>query len=352
MEKAEFGKYFTNIFQDGFIMLSIGIGHDLGLFKVMCEAKEPISSEEVAKKLDLKERYTREWLSTMVAASIIKQDRDSNLYTVPEQYKDIILTNMGFAPALFAMGMRSKAVKEAFKKDGPYGISYHDEHASEFLHWLNSYRALMCDETVDKKIIPLLDQQGVVSRLKSGIKVLDLGCGAGNYVTTMAQRFPKSTFIGLDYSEAGIKHGNKHKQEKGLTNVTFTQGDAHNLPDEWAESFDYVFVYDVLHDLPNPHKALGQIYKVLKKDGFFSLIELGFHSNPVDNADDKGAALYYAASTFICLQSSMSGEPHIGYGACWGRESIEKALLDANFKINGKSSLIEIDEEAFFLCTK
>jgi hypothetical protein len=61
----------------------------------------------------------------MVAASIIKQDRDSNLYTVPEQYKDIIMTNMGFAPALFAMGMRSKAVKEAFKNDGPYGKSIH-----------------------------------------------------------------------------------------------------------------------------------------------------------------------------------------------------------------------------------
>jgi ubiquinone/menaquinone biosynthesis C-methylase UbiE len=111
-------------------------------------------------------------------------------------------------------------------------------------------------------------------------------------------------------------------------------------------------VYDVLHDLPNPHKALGQIYKVLKKDGFFSLIEIGFHSNPVDNADDKGAALYYGVSTFICLQSSMSEEPHIGYGACWGKEKMEKALLDANFKINAKSSLINIDKKAFFFCTK
>ena len=57
MDKEEFGKYFTRIFQDGMIMLSVAIGHDLGLFKVLCEAKEPISVEEVAGKLDLKERY-------------------------------------------------------------------------------------------------------------------------------------------------------------------------------------------------------------------------------------------------------------------------------------------------------
>ena len=56
MDKAEFGKYFTSIYQNGMIMLSVGLGHDLGLFKVMCEAKKPISVEEVASTLNLKER--------------------------------------------------------------------------------------------------------------------------------------------------------------------------------------------------------------------------------------------------------------------------------------------------------
>ena len=38
------------------IMLSVGLGHDLGLFKVMCEAKKPVSVKEVASTLNLKER--------------------------------------------------------------------------------------------------------------------------------------------------------------------------------------------------------------------------------------------------------------------------------------------------------
>lgn len=187
---------------------------------------------------------------------------------------------------------------------------------------------------------------------ESGIKVLDVGCGSGNYTNVLAQRFPNSMFTGLDYSQVAIQKANRIKGEKGLTNITFTTGDAHSLPDDWTESFDFVFVYDVLHDLPDPHKALGQIYKVLKNDGCFSLIEIGFHSNPVDNAGDKSAAMYYSASSFICLQSSMSVPPHIGYGACWGRENIEKALTDAGFQVGGTSSIIVIGTKAFFLCTK
>lgn len=56
MEKQEFSKYITNIYQNGCVMLAIGLGHDLGLFKVMCEAQKPLSVAEVAESLNLKER--------------------------------------------------------------------------------------------------------------------------------------------------------------------------------------------------------------------------------------------------------------------------------------------------------
>lgn len=187
---------------------------------------------------------------------------------------------------------------------------------------------------------------------ESGIKVLDVGCGTGNYSNVLAQRFPNSTFIGLEYAEYAIETANQTKERNGLTNLTFTKGDAHCLPDEWAKTFDMVFVYGVLHDLPNPFKALEQIYKVLKDDGCFSLVEIGFHSNPVDNAGNSGAAMYYTLSSFICLPSSMTEEPHVGYGACWGMEEIEKALLEASFKIEGTTPIVVLGAKQFFFCTK
>lgn len=184
---------------------------------------------------------------------------------------------------------------------------------------------------------------------ETGIKVLEVGCGVGTFINILADRFPKSTFTGMDYSNKALRLANTAKEQNGITNLTYTQGDAHCLPDDWTKTFDMVYMYDVLHDLPNPFKALEQIYKVLKDNGCFSLVDFGgFHSNPVDNVGNADAAMNYAGSAFICLPSSMTEEPHIGYGACWGGEEIEKSL--ANFKIQGTSSLGE--GRVFFCCRK
>jgi ubiquinone/menaquinone biosynthesis C-methylase UbiE len=180
--------------------------------------------------------------------------------------------------------------------------------------------------------------------------VLDFGCGSGNYANVLAQRFPNSTFVGLDISARAIEIANATKEKKGLENITFINGDLHDLESKWNASFDMVFVNDVLHDLPNPFKALEIIHSVLKDDGFLSLFEIDVHSNPEDNAGDKGAAMCYACSQFICLPSSMTEEPHIGYGACWGTEEIEKAVTHANFKIQGNTEVI--GTKAIFVCRK
>lgn len=183
--------------------------------------------------------------------------------------------------------------------------------------------------------------------------VLDLGCGPGNYSCALAERFPKSTFIGLDYSSKAVQIATGIQKEKGLKNVSFVEGDAHNLPTKWTEYFDMVFVYDVLHDIPDPLTCLEQIHKVMKVDGCFSLVDMGFHSDPLDNAGDMKASMFYTISTYICLASSLTEEPHIGYGAMWGVEEIEKVLLSKNFKILGKGgSLSLIGKKVFFFCAK
>lgn len=182
--------------------------------------------------------------------------------------------------------------------------------------------------------------------------MLDLGCGSGNYTNALAEIFPNSTFIGLDYSSKAVELANETKKEKNLKNITFVEGDGHNLPAEWTGYFDMVFVYDTLHDMPDPFKCLEQIHRVIKDDGCFSLVDMGFHSDPIDNVGDPKAAIYYTLSMYVCLTSSLTGEPHIGYGAMWGVEEIEKALKSKKFKIEGKGSLSLIGTKAFFYCTK
>ena len=126
------------------------------------------------------------------------------------------------------------------------------------------------------------------------------------------------------------------------------KGDVEKLQDSFNEKVDYVFMYDVLHDLPKPLKALEEIYKILKEDGSFTLIDGSAHSNAIDNIGDNDAILNYGFSLFVCLPASMQSEPYVGYGTCWGMEEMEKALNDAKYKV---SSVIK-GAYVYYHCTK
>ena len=181
---------------------------------------------------------------------------------------------------------------------------------------------------------------------ESGISVLDIGCGTASISQGLANRFPKSQFLGIEYDDFALEIASKNTRD--LANITVMKGDVENLQDFYDNQFDFIFMYDVIHDLPRPHKALEEIYKVLKKDGSFTMVDCGFHSNPLDNVGSKTASMYYAIGMFICLPASMQSEPHIGYGPCWGIEEMEKALKKAKFDI---SNVVK-DNHVYFHCTK
>ena len=61
--------------------------------------------------------------------------------------------------------------------------------------------------------LPALD--GVVDRLKRGARVADIGCGHGASTILMAQAFPKSTFIGMDYHDQSIATARSARRRSG-----------------------------------------------------------------------------------------------------------------------------------------
>ena len=57
MEKKEFSKFLSDVYSHGTLMSAIGLGHDLGLFRVFYDTDQPLSLQEIATKTDLKERF-------------------------------------------------------------------------------------------------------------------------------------------------------------------------------------------------------------------------------------------------------------------------------------------------------
>ena len=151
---------------------------------------------------------------------------------------------------------------------------------------------------------------------ESGINALDIGCGEASLIIGLAKRFPNTRFTGLECDDYAIELASENAQN--VSNLTIMKGDAENLQASCDKQFDWVFMHDVLHNLPMPHKVIEDIYKVLKDDGYFTLIDGSFQSNPLDHVGDKVAAMCYSISMFIyvyllvCRVNPISATEHVG----------------------------------------
>lgn len=102
-------------------------------------------------------------------------------------------------------------------------------------------------------VIQLLEE---VSLDESSI-ILDVGCGTGNNTLLLAAAVP-SKVAGLD-----ISFGMLQKAREKRSRVPLVQAPADNLPFA-SDSFDFVYMTEVLHHLPDVSKTYREILRVLK----------------------------------------------------------------------------------------
>src|SRR5215208_2542178 len=67
------------------LALMISIGHRTGLFDAM-SGQTPATSDEIAKRTGLSERYVREWLGAMVTGDIVEHDASKSTYQLPAEH--------------------------------------------------------------------------------------------------------------------------------------------------------------------------------------------------------------------------------------------------------------------------
>ena len=102
----------------------------------------------------------------------------------------------------------------------------------------------------------------VLSYVKSGIKVLDAGCGEGTLSIMMAEKGARVT--GCDISRPNIDNAIVYAKENGVLNINFVRSDAENLP--FADNkFDLVVSSHVLEHLPDFDNGLREVMMVTKK---------------------------------------------------------------------------------------
>jgi len=106
------------------------------------------------------------------------------------------------------------------------------------------------------------------ARLRSGLRVLDLGSGTGYPALLGAQTVgPGGSVTGIDLAEQMLEVARRKAISLGLSNVAFRTGDVTALPFD-ANSFDAVTSRFCLMFLPEIPKAAAEIARVLKPGGW------------------------------------------------------------------------------------
>lgn len=109
------------------------------------------------------------------------------------------------------------------------------------------------------------------ARVRSGLRVLDLGSGTGYPALLAAQAVgANGSVMGIDLAEHMLAVAEKKATRLGLQNVTFRVGDVSTLPFESA-SFDAVTSRFCLMFLPEIPKAAAEITRVLKPGGWVAV---------------------------------------------------------------------------------
>ena len=110
--------------------------------------------------------------------------------------------------------------------------------------------------------------------IEKGDTVIDLGSGAGNdCFVARHETGAEGKVIGIDFTPVMIEKARLNAEKIGYNNVEFREGDIDAMPvnDDVA---DVIVSNCVLNLVPNKKKVIGEIYRVLKPGGHFSISDI------------------------------------------------------------------------------
>jgi SAM-dependent methyltransferase len=303
------------------------IGEKLGLYKAL--AVQPMTPAELAAKTSTDERYVREWLASQAAGGYVTYDEKTRKFSLTEEQAFTLANedSPAYLPGAFELALGSLAavprITDSFRSGA--GMGWH-EHNEGVFHGCEKFFRPGYAANLVSSWIPSLD--GVQQKLEAGAKVADVGCGKGASTILMAKAFPKSHFVGFDSHDQSIAGARDSAKRQGTADsVTFEVGKAKEYP---GKDYDFVAVFDCLHDMGDPVGAAAHVLQSLKKDGTWMIVEPFANDDLKDNLNPVGR-VYYSFSTLLCTPCSRSQEVGLCLGAQSGEARIREVVTSTGF---------------------
>jgi ubiquinone/menaquinone biosynthesis C-methylase UbiE len=291
-------KDFKKLWQSSIGFLTIWtahLGRRYGLFSILADSKRPLIPSELSEILNLQVQPVEKWCETAYSLELIEK-KNKKYFLEPSMIELLIdETNpnyLGGQISYLALRSLDFTFFDSHFMDGETQES-ESKYLAESFHQVTKW-----DHTIFlERILP---QYSDLKRLlENGGKVLDIGCGSGEWIFEMTKKFPYSIFTGIEPNAESISRAKQKVKKLGLNqNIFFKTGTAESI--ELSDEFDLIYLGEVLYIISEKNQVLKKSYDALKSQGAIIVVEgLIDESTDPRNLDNK---LLYGLQLEISLQ--------------------------------------------------
>lgn len=316
------------------------VGDALGLYSALADAGRS-TAEHLAGSLGFSERFVSEWLYGQAAAGLV--EHDGGEFWMIDEARSVLVNEDSL---LFAGGaLAPPETREHFAlileaiRTGE-GFTYADmgeDVASDMDRSAGAWQRTFLPSVVIPQI------EGLSERLRSGARVLEVGCGSGVALQALAAAHPQSVFVGIDPSPVAVDLAAARLE--GVLNASVRVQDAETL-EPGPEPFDLVIALDCMHDMPRPDVVAARVRSVIADDGVWLIKDIKTGGSFEANQSNPVLALMYGYSVSSCLPSGASRPDGLALGTLgFDPATVDSMMTTAGF---GAVRRIEADDPTHF----
>ena len=162
--------------------------------------------------------------------------------------------------------------------------------------------------------------------VKKGQRVLDFGCGSGNYTIPAAKIVGKEGIVYVLDKDKNVLDGLMEKAKSlGLRNIRRIDRETKTELDD--ESVDVILIYDVLHEyyfsqVNDRREALDEIYRIAKPDGLISIYPTHIETEKLSSEIES--ANFYLKSKYsgtLVLHGNLEEGQLLNFGKEIGKDA-------------------------------
>lgn len=306
------------------------LGDRLGLFTTLA-AGGPATSDELAQRAGIAERYAREWLAGLSAAGYLDYDPEATRYTLPAEHQPVVADEGGpvflggpYETLAGMVGILDR-LAEAYRTGSGVPAEQYSDH---LFRGTERFTAGWFNHLLLPEWLPAMP--AVTQLLESGADVADVGSGRGRALITLARAFPNSRYVGYDNHEPSVDAARQAAEKAGVADrVRFEH---HDVTAGLPATYDVISTFDVIHDAVDPAGLLKAIHSALRPNGRYVCVDINASHRPEENTGPI-AALLYGFSNLYCMTSSLA-HGGAGLGTCgFNPHTAERMCKEAGFSV-------------------